>query len=265
MPFEQPRANRWDADAYDAHMSVVTLLGADALELLAPQPGERILDLGCGTGHHAAQLVAAGCEVEGVDAAEAMIARARALYPGIPFRVARAEQLTVERPFDAVFSNAALHWMLAADEVAARVFAALRPGGRFVGELGAQGNVARLIAALEASLAEEGVPAASLPNPWYFPSPAQYAAVLERAGFAIELLQAFPRPTPLEGEDGLATWYRLFAGDFLALVAPARREAVVARAVAMAAPSQWHAGHWVADYRRLRFRAIRPTTGDPIR
>jgi trans-aconitate methyltransferase len=248
MVTARPSDNVWDADAYDAHMGLVTELGAGALELLAAQPGERILDLGCGTGHHAAQLAAAGCQVEGIDAAEAMIARARALYPQIPFRVGRAEQLTVDHPVDAVFSNAA-----------ARVFAALRPGGRFVGEFGAKGNVARLVAAIEAALLEEGVPPAAVPRPWYFPSPAEYAVVLEGAGFAIELLHAFARPTPLEGEDGLARWYRLFAGDFLALVAPARREAVVARAVALAAPSQWRGGRWIADYQRLRFRAFRPT------
>ncbi|MCS6800965.1 MAG: class I SAM-dependent methyltransferase [Chloroflexota bacterium] len=247
-----------DAASYDARMSVVTRLGAGVLDLLAPRPGERILDLGCGTGHHAAQLAAAGCLVEGVDAAERMIARARELYPAIPFRLARAEELVVEQPVDAVFSNAALHWMPAAETVAARVFAALRPGGRFVGEFGGKGNVARVMAALRSALAEAGAPVAAAPTPWYFPTPAEYAAVLEAAGFVVEVLHFFPRPTPLEGEAALADWYRLFAGEYLALVAPEQRDAVIARALEHAAPTQWVAGRWVVDYQRLRFRAIRP-------
>ncbi|GIW08023.1 MAG: methyltransferase type 11 [Dehalococcoidia bacterium] len=263
MSANPPSPHGWDAWSYDARMSVVTRLGAGVLDLLEPQPGERILDLGCGTGHHAAQLADAGCDVEGVDASESMIARARALYPAVRFHVARAEALVVERPFDAVFSNAALHWMPAADLVAARVFAALRPGGRFVGEFGAKGNVARLRAALTSALVEIGVPEAALPSPWYFPSPAEYASVLERAGFEIELLHCFPRPTPLEGEDGLAEWYRIFAGDFLALAPPNARAAVTKRAAALAASSQWIDGRWIADYHRLRFRAFRPAT-DPV-
>jgi trans-aconitate methyltransferase len=246
-------------------MNVVTQLGAGVLDLLAAQPGERILDLGCGTGHHAAQLAALGVEVEGVDAAATMVERARALYPTIPFRLARGETLTVDRPFDAVFSNAALHWMPAADGVARRVFAALRPGGRFVGEFGANGNVARLLASLTTALAEEGFPGEALPAPWYFPSPAEYATVLERAGFEVELVHAFPRDTPLEGADALAEWYRIFAGDYLALVSPARRDAVIARAVALAAPTQLREGRWIADYRRLRFRAWRPPSANPLR
>jgi trans-aconitate methyltransferase len=256
-----PPAPRWDPHAYEARASFVTRLGEDVLALLDPQPGERILDLGCGTGEHVAAFAAQGCLVEGIDADPAMIARARERYPTLAFRLARGEQFSVDHPLDAVFSNAALHWMTAPEAVARRVFAALRPGGRFVGELGARGNVAHLRAALEHALTEFGIPRSALPQPWYFPTPAEYATLLERVGFAVEVLLAFPRPTPLAGEDGLAAWYRIFAVDYLRLVPPEQQTAVIARAEQLARPRCWIDGCWVADYYRLRFRARRPLTG----
>ncbi|MFN8532716.1 MAG: methyltransferase domain-containing protein [Dehalococcoidia bacterium] len=256
----QPARNDWDAGGYDATMNVVTRLGAGVVDLLEPRSGERILDLGCGTGHHAAEFAAAGCLVEGIDSSPAMIERAGILYPGLAFRVARGQDFRVDAPVDAVFSNAALHWMIEPEAVAARVFAALRPGGRFVGELGAKHNVERVLAALTAAIAEVGIARGSLPRPWYFPSPAEYATVLEDAGFEVETLQYFVRPTRLEEGDGLADWYRIFAGDFLGVVPAERRERVVRRAIELARPTQFTGGHWVVDYRRLRFRAVHPDT-----
>jgi trans-aconitate methyltransferase len=218
----------------------------------------RVLDLGCGTGHLTAQIAAAGADVLGLDAAPSMIERARALYPHLRFEVARAEDFTLDAPVDAVFSNAALHWMRPPEAVVARVARALVPGGRFVAEMGGQGNVATVIAALRQALAEEGVLPAAQPDPWYFPGIAEYATLLERVGFEPTLMHLFDRPTPLDDcPGGAADWVRLFGGAFLDAVPPERRDASAARVADLVRPALYREGHWIADYRRLRFVAVR--------
>ena len=152
---EQPAAgsrNRWDSGLYDDAFGVITRFGSGAFELLAPKRGEPILDLGCGTGHLTAQIAAAGAAAIGIDAAADMIARARELYPRVGFEVARGEDFALDAPVDAVFSNAALHWMWPPEAVAACVSRALKPGGRFVAEMGARGNVATIVEAIYRAL-----------------------------------------------------------------------------------------------------------------
>ncbi len=258
MAAEPGDAHAWDAEAYDRTVSIVTRLGAGVLELLAPRPGLRVLDLGCGTGHLTAEIAAAGADVIGIDAAPSMIARARALYPHLRFEVARGEDFALAAPVDAVFSNAALHWMTRPAAVAACVARALVPGGRFVAEMGGHGNVATVVAALRQALAEEGVPPAAQPQPWYFPTIPEYAALLEQAGFEVTYMHLFDRPTPLDDcPAGAADWVRLFGGAFLAAVPPARHDAVAARVSALVRPTLYRDGRWFADYRRLRFVAVR--------
>src|SRR5215218_857596 len=186
----------WDSRLYDESFAIITQLGAGVVELLAPRPGERIVDLGCGTGALTAQT--AGAEVLGIDASDAMIARARELYPWLRFEVARGENFAVETPVNAVFSNAALHWMSPPEVVATSVARALEPGGRFVAEMGGIGNIATIVAAMYQALAEEGIPREQVRNPWYFPSIGEYASLLEHAGFEVRFMQLFDRPTPLE-------------------------------------------------------------------
>jgi trans-aconitate methyltransferase len=201
-----PMANAasWDARTYDAAFGFVAEGGADLVELLDPRPGERVLDLGCGTGRLTAALAEAGAEAVGVDADPAMIARAREQFPELRFELADGERLDSDPgrwggPFDAVFSNAALHWMTRPEAVLRGVAALVRPGGRFVAELGAAGNIATIEDALRAALVEAGVPRVQQPSLWYFPSPAAYTALLERHGFELRALWHFERPTPLDG------------------------------------------------------------------
>jgi trans-aconitate methyltransferase len=258
MAPEPAAANAWDAEAYDRTVSIVTRLGASVLDLLAPGPGLRVLDLGCGTGHLTAQIAAAGADVVGIDAAPSMIERARTLYPHLRFEVARGEDFTLDAPVDAVFSNAALHWMTQPHAVAARVAHALVPGGRFVAEMGGQGNVATVVTALAQALAEEGVLPEAQPRPWYFPSIPEYATLLDQAGFEVTYMHLVDRPTPLDDcPDGAADWVRMFGGAFLGAVPPDRRDAVAARVSALVRPTLYHDGRWFADYRRLRFVAVR--------
>jgi trans-aconitate methyltransferase len=248
----------WDSRLYDESFRIITQLGAGVVELLAPRPGERIVDVGCGTGALTAQIAAAGAEIVGIDASEAMVARARELYPQLRFEVAKGEEFTLEYPVDAVFSSAALHWMSPPEAVAASVARALKPGGRFVAEMGGRGNIATIVGAIYQVLAEEGIPRERVRNPWYFPSIGEYASLLERAGFEVVLMQLFDRPTPLDDcPNGIADWLRMFGGDFLAAVPATRREHFQERVNELTRPLLERAGRWVADYRRLRFMAVK--------
>ena len=252
-------ANRWDSGFYDGAFGVITRFGSGVFELLAPKRGERVLDLGCGTGHLTARIAEAGAEAVGVDAAADMIARARELYPTVRFEVARGEDFALAAPVDAVFSNAALHWMRPPDAVAGRVLRALKPGGRFVAEMGARGNVATIVEAIYRALEEEGIAREQVRNPWYFPSPGEYASLLERAGFEVRFMLLFERPTPLDDcPNGAADWVRMFGDDFLAPVPSDRRERVMERVNELTQPVLCRGGRWIADYWRLRFAARKP-------
>lgn len=240
----------WNAARYARDAGFVPALGASVAELLAAQTGERILDLGCGDGVLTAQLSASGARVEGVDASPELIAAAVAR--GVDAQVMDGHALTFEQRFDAVFSNAALHWMRQPDAVLEGVHRALKPGGRFVGEFGGHGNVAAIVTALRAALQANGGAAPTFS--WFFPTAQDYAALLKRHGFNVEQIALVPRPTPLP--TGIAGWLRTFADPFLASVDPGLRQRVLADAEALLRPSLCdQSGHWHADYVRLRFVA----------
>lgn len=246
-------ADARDAARYDAAARFVSDLGAPVLDLLDPRPGERILDLGCGDGVLTARIVARGAEVLGIDASESMIAAARAR--SVRAEIDDAHALRLDRAFDAVFSNAALHWMTDPDAVIAGVTRALRPGGRFVAEAGGHGNVAAIRIALIAVLARRGV-ACDLREIWYFPSIAEQRRRLERAGFTVTDIALIPRPTPVTA--GMEAWLATLAVPVLALLPEADRDAARAEVAALAAPALRDAdGAWTADYMRIRFRAVR--------
>jgi trans-aconitate methyltransferase len=247
-------ADRWSAARYASSARFVSDLGADVIALLDPRPGGRILDLGCGDGALTMRLTAAGADVIGVDASPDMVAAARAR--GVEARVGRGEALDAGRGFDAVFSNAALHWMTDPDAVLRSVAAALRPGGRFVAEMGGHGNVAALRTALIGALRIEAGVRTDLSEIWYFPTAAEQGARLEAAGFRVELIETFPRPTLVTA--GAVAWFETLAAPALALAPLEARAAVLSCAVALAAPAlRDGAGAWTADYVRLRFCAIR--------
>lgn len=241
----------WDTRTYDRDFAFVSAYGTELLDWLDAQPGETVLDLGCGTGAIAAKIAETGAIVIGIDSDPAMIEAARQRLPNVDLRVADAHDFTVDHLVDAVFSNAALHWMPSSVEVLGCVSDALRAGGRFVAEMGATGNVATITAAVDEACREAGLPDRRWP--WVFPSPAQYAAMLEDSGFEIRELDFRDRPTRLTGEDGLVGWLQMFGGSELRDVP----KQVLARATEIARPQLWREGAWWADYRRLRFRAVK--------
>jgi trans-aconitate 2-methyltransferase len=246
---------QWDAALYDGKHAFVWQHGAALLDLLTPRPGERILDLGCGTGHLTAQLADAGAEVVGIDSAPAMIEQARRTHPRPRFEVADARDFTFPEPFDAIVSNAVLHWVRDPERVIACVRRALRPGGRFVAELGGKGNVRAIAAALEETARAVGC--GPFVSPWYFPSLGEYAALLEQGGLDVTFATLFDRPTPLQGEGGLRDWVAMFAGDFLNGLPVERRDEFLARVEEQARPVLYRNHTWLADYRRLRVVARR--------
>jgi SAM-dependent methyltransferase len=243
----------WDPERYARNARFVADLGMPVVELLAPRPGERILDLGCGDGALTRKLVEMGCEVVGVDGSALQIEAARA--SGLDARVMDGERLEFDAEFDAVFSNAALHWMKRADDVMRGVARALRPGGRFVAECGGHGCVATIVGALDRALARRGIDSRTV-NPWYFPTAEDYGARLRAAGFAIRSIALFPRPTPLPGD--VTGWLETFAESFTSPLAPTERAPFVAEVKADLEPRLCDSeGRWTADYVRLRFAAVR--------
>lgn len=246
----------WQSDRYEEHHDYVYRYGSDVIELLQPAQGERVLDLGCGTGHLTKQISESGATAVGIDASPEMVERARSEYPELTFRIEDATRMEFRREFDAVFSNATLHWIDRQDELLDGVKRALRPGGRFVAELGGKGNVATVIDALTEELGKRGY---SDSNPMYFPSLGEYTSRVEDHGLEVRFARLFDRPTELGGgRDGLRSFFRMFGDRFLGDLDEDEWNEVVGTVEDELRPELFGDGSWTVGFRRLRFRAVRP-------
>ncbi|BFH66368.1 methyltransferase type 11 [Paenibacillus dendritiformis] len=258
-------ADEWRPELYDSKLGFVSGHGEHVIGLLQPQAGEAVLDLGCGTGELTARIRESGAHAVGIGKSEAMVARARSKYPELRFIVADAESPLPEamvEAFDAVFSNAALHWMKAADQVLAEVWRCLRPEGRFVGEFGGRGNIRTVEAAIEEVLLAEYEIEASAFHPWYFYSLGEYAARLEAAGFHADAAVHFQRPTALpDGDAGMDYWLESFAKPFAHAVGEKESGRLFRLVKERCRPSLYRDGRWTLDYVRLRFAAHKPQRG----
>jgi trans-aconitate methyltransferase len=243
----------WDPASYARNARFVSDLGSPVVELLTPRPGERILDLGCGDGALTKKLVDLGCEVVAIDSSAPQVEAAKKL--GLDARVMGGEDLPFQEEFDAVFSNAVLHWIKDADPMIAGVYRALKPGGRFVAECGGYGCVNKVKAALVQALNRRGIDGEGR-VPWYFPTPGDYATRLERAGFRVDSIALIPRPTPLPGD--IIGWLEVFAQSFLDGLSTTQREQYLQEVRATLEPQlRDDTGTWIADYVRLRFAATK--------
>lgn len=244
-------AQDWSAEGYARNARFVAELGEPVVDWLNAKPGERVLDVGCGDGALTASIVARGADVVGVDSSRALIEAARAR--GIDARVIDVYALPFRDEFDGAFSNAALHWMREPDLALENIARALKPRGRFIGEMGAHGNVAAITTAILAVLRAHGIDGEAR-WPWYFPTPAEYAERLETHHFLVVRMELIPRPTPLP--TGMRGWLETFANPFLTAVGDEERTVIYDEVTSLLAPSlRGRSGAWTADYVRLRFAA----------
>jgi len=243
----------WDPERYARNTRFVSDLAAAVVELLNASPGERILDLGCGDGILTAKFAEMGCHIVGVDGSAAQIEAARKL--GLDARLMDGEKLCFDGEFDAVFSNAALHWMRNPEAVISGVWRALRPNGRFVAEFGGHGCVAKIKKALVGALNRRGLDGEAA-VPWYFPTPEEYSGLLKKNGFSVASIALVPRPTPLPGD--VTGWLETFGESFIACLPLAERPAYIAEVREALRPELFDSeGKWTADYVRLRFAATK--------
>lgn len=247
---------QWDADLYQQKHAFVHQFGSSLIDWLNPQPNEKILDLGCGTGELTYQIAQSGAEVVGVDQSEEMVRRAKQQYPTMSFQEMDATQLAGLPQFDAVFSNAALHWVLKAKQAIQQTYQHLKPKGRLVAELGGKGNIAQIISALNKQRTNFGYRVIRINNQWFFPSVGEYSSLLESEGFEVRKTHFFSRDTVL-AEDGIKEWIRMFAGQWLAGVASHHKEDLLDATQESLRSTLFWEDSWHADYKRLRILAVK--------
>nr|WP_205668618.1 class I SAM-dependent methyltransferase [Ammoniphilus sp. CFH 90114] len=251
--------NTWKPDSYDNKLGFVSELGKGVVDLLHPKENERVLDLGCGTGDLSNEIAKRGASVVGIDMSPSMIEKAKTKYPEIEFYVRDAQNFSMEGRFDAVFSNAALHWMKNASQVVECVWNVLNNGGRFVVEFGGKGNVETIIKAMSHIFQNDYGINASERNPWFFPSIGEYSHLLEEKGFRVCFAQHFDRPTLLkDGKHGINHWLTNLCDDFFKDFTESEKILVYKKVTETVKKDLFHDGSFYADYKRIRIMAIKP-------
>jgi trans-aconitate 2-methyltransferase len=250
--------NQWNASEYDAKHAFVYEKAKGLVDLLKPKAGERILDLGCGTGVLTSEIAARGADVYGIDRSIEMIEQAKSKFPVLHFEVVDARELKFESEFDAVFSNAVLHWIPEPEKVAIGIACALKPGGRFVAEFGGKGNIQTLVNGFHAAFVALGIAEPEAVSPWFYPGIGEYAALLEKNGLEVQQASLFERPTVLEdGTRGLDNWIRVFRRTFIEKLGEETAAKWIKEVERICRPKLFHDGDWVLDYRRLRLVAVK--------
>ncbi|WP_414618807.1 class I SAM-dependent methyltransferase [Calothrix sp. CCY 0018] len=248
----------WNSSLYQEKHAFVWHYGENLLLFLNPQPNERILDLGCGTGQLTAKIAEAGAEVIGIDSSDEMIEQAQQNYPQLQFKLADAKNFQLSQSVDAVFSNATLHWIPEADAVISSINKSLKIDGRFIAEFGGKGNVESIVKALYVALEKIGFDNPSKLNPWYFPSIGEYASKLEKQGFEVTYSQLFYRLSLLQDKDaGLANWIKMFCGAFFKGLSEEEIIQVINDVEKQLKLKLYQEGNWFADYRRIQVKAIK--------
>lgn len=250
--------NRWKPGLYDDKISFVSQYGKGIFDMLAPAPDEKILDIGCGTGDLTQKIAEAGAIPTGIDASPEMITTAKQKYPDVTFIKADASSFRSDQRFDAVFSNAALHWMKEAEQVIQTIAAVLKPGGRFTAEFGGKGNIQKVLEGMEVVLNEKHKISVAKNTPWYFPSIGEYTQLLEKHAFRVTYAEHFDRPTILnDGIDGLDHWLDSFADDFFPSLSTIERKSAYAAIKNHLTEDLYVDKGWQLDYKRLRIIAVK--------
>ncbi|MBZ5753799.1 class I SAM-dependent methyltransferase [Metabacillus rhizolycopersici] len=248
----------WNATLYDNKHKFVSNFGEDLVSFLNPQKGERILDVGCGTGDLAHTISKSGATVTGIDAAQSMIEAAKEKYPDIHFSVQDGEQFSFDPQFHVVFSNAAIHWMKNQQKVVQNCYDVLLPSGRFVAELGGANNIQSIVDAIEEASDRLSILYDATLFPWVFPTKEEMKEHLINAGFNVTTIEHYERPTPLVGEDGIRNWLEMFSNNMFKNLTNDEKEAIYSECERILRPQLYKENGWVADYWRLRFIAQKP-------
>jgi trans-aconitate methyltransferase len=249
---------KWNADLYDDKHGFVSKYGEDLVEVLAPQKGERILDLGCGTGYLADLIARSGATVIGIDSSLDMITKAKAEYPQLEFKVQSATDFHFDEPFDAIFSNATLHWVLDKESAIDCMYTNLKRSGRLVIEMGGKHNVESIITTLQKSLIAHGFAKNAETPLWYFPSLSEYTTLLEKRGFRVNYAAHYNRGTELKDtENGIKDWIKMFGGAFLKGINESVVNTILDEVQKTLKPVLYTNGKWIADYKRLRIVATK--------
>lgn len=254
---DKTKKDLWNASLYDEKHLFVSNYGNDLIELLNPKQGEKVLDLGCGTGDLANVLYGLNMDVIGIDHSENMIQQAQNKYPHIPFYVADATQLTYQNEFDCVFSNATLHWIKTPEAVLQGIYQGLKPGGRMVVEFGGAGNVQTITDELIKQIQEAGISFTDEHFPWYFPAIGEYTSLLESIGFHVSYALHFSRPTKLSGENGLRNWLEMFSPSLFESVESHVKTHIFNTTIDNLHTQLFHNNSWYADYKRIRIIALK--------
>jgi len=250
--------NTWNSSLYDKKHDFVFKYGEYLVQMLTPQEGERILDVGCGTGYLTNLIAASGAMVTGMDNSINMIAKARNEYPHLPFRLASVTDFRFEEPFDALFSNAVLHWVTEKEQAIQNMYNNLKPGGRLVLEMGGKGNVQLIMRALKNALIAYGFPQNAEREIWYYPSLSEYTSLLEKQGFRVTYAAHYNRETELkDAQNGIRDWVNMFCSALLEGIDEQTKENILENAQETLRLTQFRNQKWYADYKRLRVVAIK--------
>lgn len=248
----------WNANLYDEKHAFVSKYGEDLVDVLAPKPGENILDLGCGTGYLTHLISESGATVIGIDNSKEMIDKAQHQYPGIDFRIMSAEDFDFKGSQDAIFSNATLHWVLDKQRAIESMYDSLKTRGRLVMEMGGKDNVNSIITTLKDTLLKHGFIKEAGINIWYFPSLSGYTSLLESKGFRVTYATHYDRETKLQdSENGIKDWLRMFGGAYLQKINENEVEKILVEVQENLKNTNFREGNWYADYKRLRIVAIK--------
>jgi trans-aconitate methyltransferase len=248
---------KWNTELYDKTHGFVSKFGEGILSYLQPKSGETILDLGCGTGDLTAEILQTGVRVIGVDNSAEMIQAAKTKFPEIEFLQADARTMNFDTAFDAIFSNAVLHWIKEKDLVIRQMYSSLKENGRIVLEFGGKGNIEPMENAMRMTLKKRGYDENANMDFWYFPSIGEYATELEKQNFRVVHAEHFDRNTPLKGDRGMKDWFKMFGINFVHDIPETEIEDILDEVDAKLRPTHYRDGIWNADYKRIRIIAIK--------
>ncbi len=248
---------KWNATLYDQSHDFVSKYGEGILSYLNPLRGETILDLGCGTGDLTNEIALSGAEVIGVDSSAEMIQAAKLKFPQIQFYQMDALKLKFNIQFDAIFSNAVLHWIPQKEAVIERMYSLLKENGRIALEFGGRGNIQQMHTALKNILTQRGYHDNTKTNLWYFPSIGEYATLLEKQNFRVLHAEHFDRNTLLKGNDGIKDWFLMFGERFFTGISFLEKEEILDEVQDKLRLTHFKDGSWNADYKRIRIVAIK--------